>query len=74
MYIVCKINICSNDLGADFILGNSLLEAVNFTKNFDLDKYSYSEYDIGFNERSAFSLPSGDRFGEYTTMFFCTSS
>ena len=32
MYIVCKINICSNDLEADFILGNSFLEAVNFTK------------------------------------------
>ena len=64
LFIVYEINLCSNDLGADFILGNSLFKAVNFTKNSDRGKYSYSGYGVAFNERSAYSLSGGDGFGQ----------
>ena len=38
------------------------------TKNADIDKYGYSGYGIGFNQRSSFSFP-GDRFCQNVLIF-----
>ena len=38
-------------------LENSLFGAVTFTKNFDIDKYEYSGYGIGFDRHRFFSHP-----------------
>ena len=38
-------------------LENSLFGAVTFTKNFDIDKYEYSGYGIGFDRHGFFSHP-----------------
>ena len=44
------------NLDSTFTLGSSLFNAVNLTKNSDLDKYSYSEYGIGLDVQRLFSL------------------
>ena len=40
-----------------------LFGAVTLTKNTDIDKYRYSDYGIGFDRRSSFSIPGGE-FGQ----------
>ena len=45
-----------------------LFGAVTLTKNFDIDKYGYSAYRIGFDRRSSFSFPSGG-FGQNVLIF-----
>ena len=42
---------------------NSLFGAVTLTKNYDIEKYKYSGYGIGFDRRSGFSFP-GDAYGQ----------
>ena len=51
------------------MLGNSLFGAVNLTKNFDLDKYKYSGYGIGFDAGTSFSLSDGSGFGQNVIIF-----
>ena len=64
LHIVYEINYWSYDLGTSFTLGDSLFWAVKLTKNGDTAKYYYSEYGIGFDAHSPFSLSSGYEFGE----------
>ena len=45
--------------GSNFTLENSLFEALQLTNNAEQDKYSYSEYGIGFDIRVRFSLSVG---------------
>ena len=45
-----------------------LFGAVTLTKNTDIEKYGYSGYGIGFDRRSAFSIPGGG-FGQNVLMF-----
>ena len=47
----------SQDLNAKFTLKDYLFGAVKLTKNADPNKYSYSEYGIGFDSRSIISFP-----------------
>ena len=52
LYISYELDIWSNDLNTDFLLGNCLLGAVKLSRNVDPDKYRYSGYGIGFDARS----------------------
>ena len=54
------MNICSQDLSADFTLKNCLFGAVKLTKNANPNKYSYSGYGIGFDSRSVFLISNFD--------------
>ena len=56
----------SND--SDPTLKNCLFGAVTLTKNADIDRYGYSGYGIGFDQRSSFSFPS-DRFCQNVLIF-----
>ena len=47
----------SQDLNAKFALKDDLFGNVEITKNADPNKYSYSEYGIGFDSRSLISSP-----------------
>ena len=49
IYIVYEVDMWPYIQGADITLGNYLFSAVKLTKNADFDKYSYSEYGIGFS-------------------------
>ena len=71
LYIVYETKSCSNDLGADFLLGNALFGAVKSTKNADPDKYTvkYSGYSIGFDACLAFSLSSSHGFDKNVKIF-----
>ena len=60
LYIVYQVNIWPYDLDVDFTLRKSLLGAAKFIKNHDPDKHSYSQYFIGFDVQSTFSLSNGD--------------
>ena len=57
LLIVYELDSWSQDLNADFTLKSCLFRAVKFTKNTDLDKYSYSGYGIGFDSRPPCSGP-----------------
>ena len=59
---------------ADSTLGNSLFGAVKLNENADPDKYSYSEYSIGFDARGGFSLSDGSAFGKNVTIFGADAS
>ena len=60
LFIVCEIDTWSQDLKADFTLKDRLFGTVELTTNADPNKYSYSEYGIGFDSPSPFSLPNFD--------------
>ena len=49
IYFVYEINLWSYTQNDGFTLGNSLFEAIKFTENADLSKYSYSWYGSGFD-------------------------
>ena len=53
-YIFYKIDLQPYYAGADFALVNSSFGAAKVTKNAGLDKYSYSEYGIGFDVLAKF--------------------
>ena len=73
MYLAYEINLWSHDIAADFTIGNSLFGAVKFAKNTDHDKYSYSGYDITFDDRSSFSLSMDGEFGRGLIIFGVSS-
>ena len=56
LFIVCELDILSQDLNSDFSLGDCLFGAIKLTQNSALDKYSYSEYDIEFYSCLLFSF------------------
>ena len=56
------------NLNTDFTLCNCLFGSVNLTKNAELDKYKNSEYGIGFDSGSEFSL-SDDSIGKNINIF-----
>ena len=55
IYIVYGIRSILN-YNDDFTLKNFLFCAVRLTKNADVNKYKYSEYGIGFNEKVFFHI------------------
>ena len=57
IFIVYKLG-ASGTFSDDSILRYSLFGAVKLTKDVDADKYQYSGYEIGFDKRGSFSLPS----------------
>ena len=67
IYIVYKINLWSFTWTTDFMLANSLFEAVKVTKNPILDEYKYSTYGIGFDSSRSFAFGSG--FGKNIIIF-----
>ena len=67
IYIVYKL-IGSSSHSDDPALKNCLFGTVTLTKNFDIDKYGYSGYGIGFDRKSSFSFPSGG-FGQNVLIF-----
>ena len=58
IYIVYEISKNFN-ISTYLTLANSLFGAVSLTKNFDIDKYKYSGYGIGFDKHRFFSHPGG---------------
>ena len=50
IYVTYKLQKRSND-NPDVALENSLFGAIKITKNFDVSKYSYSGYGIGFDAK-----------------------
>ena len=60
LYIVYELNIWSQELNAEFTLKHCLFRAVKLTNNANPNKYSYSEYGIGFDSRSLFMIPNFD--------------
>ena len=59
VFIVNKLDTWSRDLNTYFTLKNCLFGFVKLTKNFDIGKYKYRGYGIGFDLHSSFSLPDG---------------
>ena len=51
-----ELNIWSQDLNAEFTLKDCLFGALKLSKNFNPNKYSYSEYGIGFDSNWLFSI------------------
>lgn len=62
VYITYEIKSWLPYIGNSFTLKNSLFEAVELTKNGNINKYSYSEFVLSFCVRENFSLLNG-RFG-----------
>ena len=54
IYIVYEINKKDNTTSSDPTLENCFFDAVTLTKNTDIDKYMYSGYGIGFDEKEVF--------------------
>ena len=59
LYISYVLNPWLRDLNTNFTLNDFLFLYVELTKNPDPDKYKYSDYGIGFDSRSEFSLTDG---------------
>ena len=51
------------------MLGNSLFDAVRLTENVDLDKYSYSGHNIGFDARGFSSMSDSGRIVKNVIIF-----
>ena len=68
LYISYTLGPQLRNLNTDFTLCNCLFGSVNLTKNADLDKYKNSEYGIGFDSGSEFSL-SDDSIGKNINIF-----
>ena len=62
IYIVYELG-ASSSHNNDPTLKNCLFGAVTLTKNFDIEKYKYSGYGIGFDRRLSYSFPGGG-FGQ----------
>ena len=67
IYIVYELGASSSN-DNDPTLKNCLFGAVTLTKNFDIEKYGYSSYGIGFDKRSSYSFPGGG-FGQNILIF-----
>ena len=57
IYIAYRLTPDTKD--SSITLENCLFGSVKLTKNYDIDKYKYSGYDIGFDSRGSFTHPSG---------------
>ena len=57
IYIVCGLG-TSGSHSDDPTLENCLFGAVTLTKNANIDKYGYSDYVIGFDRKTSFSISS----------------
>ena len=55
LFTAYELDTCLRGLNTDFTLKNCLFGAVKLTKNADPEKYSYSEYGIGFDWITFFS-------------------
>ena len=53
-----------------FYWGGGFFGSVRLTKNADPDKYSYSDYGIGFDTRGYYSLPDGSIGKNYFLLFY----
>ena len=51
IYVSCILNQWLRDLNTDFTLGSCVFGSVKLTKSYNLDKYKYSSYSIGFDSR-----------------------
>ena len=60
LFIVYELDTWSQDLNTNFTLKDCLFGSVKITKNTNPGNYSYSEYGIGFDSRSLFSIPNFD--------------
>ena len=56
LFIVYELDAWSQGLNTVFTLKDCLFAAVKLTKNADPNKYSYSEYGIGFDSHPLFSI------------------
>ena len=56
IYISYILNQWLRDLNTDFTLGSCVFGSVKLTKSYNLDKYKYSGYSIGFDSRLKFSF------------------
>ena len=56
LFIFCDLDTWSKGLNIEFILKDCLFGNVKIAKNSDPGKYSYSEYGIGFDSCSPFSI------------------
>ena len=54
LYISYILSSWLRNLDTDFTLGNCLFGSATRTKNADLDKYTYTDYGVGFDSRSEF--------------------
>ena len=69
MYIVYELKLWPYSQTNDFAITNYLFEAVQLTKNSNIEKYSYSGYGIRFDVRLSFLLSDGSGFGKYVIIF-----
>ena len=67
IYIVYELGAPWSQIN-DPTLKNCLFGAVTLTKNADIDKYGYSGYGIGLDEKTSFSF-SGSGFGQNVIIF-----
>ena len=65
LFIVYELVTWSRDFNTKFTLGDCLFGAVTLTKNADPDKSGYTDYVIGFDLCSSFSIN-----GEWVNMVF----
>ena len=56
IYIVYKLSAFNSHTNYP-TLKNSLIDALKLTKNADINKYNYSDYQIGFDRKGSFSFP-----------------
>ena len=68
IYIFYEINKKDNTITSDPTLENCLFGAVTLTKNFNIDRYGYSDYGIGFDRKRSFSF-SGGGYGQNVLIF-----
>ena len=68
LYVSYTLGHQLRNLNTNFTLGNCLSGYVKLTKNFDLDKYKYSGYGIGFDSRSEFSF-TDESYGKNVIIF-----
>ena len=69
LYIVYELKLWLYPQTNDFSVTNSLLGAVQLTKDADSDKYSYFGYGSGFDVCQSFSLSDSGGFGKNVTIF-----
>ena len=55
IYIVYKLSAFNSHTNYP-TLKNSLIDALKLTKNADINKYNYSDYQIGFDRKGSFSF------------------
>ena len=64
------MNVWSNIQGTDFELENFFIGIFKLTRNFDLDKFTYSSYGIRIDRYGSFSLSNGNGFSKNVKIFY----